>query len=35
MGYNVLPIWENDLETNKNHIFSVLERTINKCKVEQ
>ncbi len=35
IGYSVLPIWENDLETNKDHVFSILERTINKCKVEQ
>lgn len=35
LGYIVLAIWENDLETNKEDAFSMLERTMNKCKVEQ
>ena len=34
LGYIVLPIWENDLKINKNEVYSVLERAINKCKME-
>jgi len=35
IGYNVFPIWENDLKNNKDEVFSKLERIIKKCKVEQ
>ena len=35
IGYNVFPIWENDLKHNKDDIFYKLERIITKCKVEQ
>lgn len=35
LGYKVIPLWENDLKTNKEETFKKLEEEIQKCKPTQ
>lgn len=35
LGYYVLAVWEYDLKSNKDDVFSSIERVIERCKLEQ